>query len=693
MTTRTWLKRCLGEGCSLPIVATFGRLEEFAACGQHVELAIEEYDLPTVVIDWEAVDADLFDPQVLAAQVDEAVSMSPAWSIDEVFAADLPHVLGEVLSVTSSADWPNAVPDLFEPRPGPKPVDALWHRKVLLDPHDAMKRVEVPLTRNSHGLPLELLGSVADAVTEERSKALLCDVLWCATRNRSYALRAIDAHHACAADPDVAAAHRSVDPGIHFVDPVEDDRERDRATRRFQLSHLRRAVALSQVMNETDRLTALNDHGRSLVQTLSSDESAFEVLEAVGPHLGRVPDWWDGIMEAELLRIGILPNAPREPFLDLIFDMAANRALACKDPDLASRHRAAQIAAYWRALDLEDENGLTKGEWARHAHELAERYAPDLVNEARRRFDAIDRKGGMTVHRMEVELPPEIGAWRRSLVQCVERLPDTLQRLELFASSVTLFTGFYVTSDQFVNTPFGNSITTISLEPMERVAATAAQREAHSRSEQVRRSLLHDLRLFGAPVVARILELFDPEEPWSTGFEFFDDVARRRLRRCIELCVAEDFDTAAHLLAPLSERVVKRAVRDIGLRPVVPAPSAGGKAMPGTLGTLLIGLSTTSDLPHDLLAGLLFVLTSDVPTLGDDTGVARPVVDGLNLRNEIAHGEGEESIKFSAALMLLLCASALGGLVTVEGELHRRSFDLAKLMDVLGIDPTSFVDA
>ena len=70
MTTRTWLKRCLGEGCSLPIVATFGRLEEFAACGQHVELAIEEYDLPTVVIDWEAVDADLFDPQVLAAQVD-----------------------------------------------------------------------------------------------------------------------------------------------------------------------------------------------------------------------------------------------------------------------------------------------------------------------------------------------------------------------------------------------------------------------------------------------------------------------------------------------------------------------------------------------------------------------------------------------------------------------------------------------
>ena len=115
--------------------------------------------------------------------------------------------------------------------------------------------------------------------------------------------------------------------------------------------------------------------------------------------------------------------------------------------------------------------------------------------------------------------------------------------------------------------------------------------------------------------------------------------------------------------------------------------------MPGTLGTLLIGLSTTSDLPHDLLAGLLFVLTSDVPTLGDDTGVVRPVVDGLNLRNEIAHGEGEESINFSAALMLLLCASALGGLVTVEGELHRRSFDLAKLMDALGIDPTSLVDA
>ena len=32
-------------------------------------------------------------------------------------------------------------------------------------------------------------------------------------------------------------------------------------------------------------------------------------------------------------------------------------------------------------------------------------------------------------------------------------------------------------------------------------------------------------------------------------------------------------------------------------------------------------------------------------------------------------------------------------LVTVEGELHRRSFDLAKLMDALGIDPTSLVDA
>lgn len=678
----------------MPTVATFGSEEASRSCAQHFADAVSEFGIPTVVIDWESVDSAIFDPATLAAEVDLAVSTSMSCSVDEVFAADAPQVLGEVFALKSRLDWPAAVPGVWEPPRKIRPPDAFWQRQVARHPPAPVPRAWVPVTRNSsHNLPIELLADVASLVSEERSKAFLCDVLWCVTSSDSHAKSAIEAHYACATDAGVAKAHRAIESRCRNVDPLLEEVQRDQSTRQFQLAHLRRATVLAQVMNEDRHLEAIYTHARSLLSALTVEESPFEILDACGTNLSRVPEWWDEALARELARLSEVSSTPRDPYLNPTFDLAADRARARKRSDEVLKLRTEQINIYWRAIDTQDESGPVKAEWARHACELADRDVPGLVKEARRRYDAIDKWDGIEARRDPVEIPPEIRAFATALVVWIERLPDTLSRLQLLASSVDLFERFYETSDLYVHTPMQNSLMTFSVGPVERIAATAAQRESHSRKEQVHWRLVQQLALYSKPMFARILELFDPDEALEDGFEFFDEAARHRLKRCLELCKHEDYDTAAHLLAPLAERVLKQAVRTIGIHPIVPAPSVGGKANPGTLGTLLIGLGTSAELPHDFIAGLLFVLTGDVPKLADDTHTARPAVDGLNLRNDICHGEGTGIFNFTTALVLLVCISALGGLTTVSGKLQIRRLDVSNLMTALGVDVASFRDA
>lgn len=185
---RLFVRSCnIGGECVNVVVATFGPKDETCSCSEHLKQALQDLGLPTVVLDWVHVDQDLFDAAAIANQVDAAIATSETWSIEESEAGRLPHVLAEVLALQPREDWPAAVPGIFSPQAGPKPANRLWSQLVPSDSSDQRTYAPVPISKETHRLPIELLRKVVGLVESERAKAFLGDVLWCATTEKGFA--------------------------------------------------------------------------------------------------------------------------------------------------------------------------------------------------------------------------------------------------------------------------------------------------------------------------------------------------------------------------------------------------------------------------------------------------------------------------------------------------------------------------
>lgn len=142
----------------------------------------------------------------------------------------------------------------------------------------------------------------------------------------------------------------------------------------------------------------------------------------------------------------------------------------------------------------------------------------------------------------------------------------------------------------------------------------------------------------------------------SAWFEsdLFEGVVAGRVGRAIELYEDGDADSAAAVLAPRLERVVRRLAAAAGL-PVTRSPGRQGRSggVRG-LGELLSALEGSL---HEPTRRYLKVLLSEIT--------------GLNLRNRIGHGLDDETVQREAALL-------------IHAACHLR---LLQMVDQIDLDP------
>ncbi|MFZ6003122.1 MAG: DUF4209 domain-containing protein [Actinomycetota bacterium] len=158
--------------------------------------------------------------------------------------------------------------------------------------------------------------------------------------------------------------------------------------------------------------------------------------------------------------------------------------------------------------------------------------------------------------------------------------------------------------------------------------------------------------LFAVEILERIRERYGPiaaNTDWLKS-DLIDVSVASKIRRAIELYEADDPDSAASVLAPRLERIVRRLASAVGLT-VTRSPdrhgrSGGVKGLGDLLGTL------EGFLPEPTRRYLKVLLSE---------------VTGLNLRNRIGHGLDDEIAKREAALLIhAVCHARL--LVPTEGS-------------------------
>ena len=593
----------------------------------------------TEVLDWSSIPESFFDARDLAAELDRIVAGTEAFSIEEQLLL-APHVLAAALSLR--VNW-------SDPHP---------RRRWVLD--GAILEV-----------PRKLLVEVASCVSNPRMIALLHDVLWCTYGEKDSALRAIEAHSVCATDPAVARELRASPALMVNVDAAAHERDRDHRTRSFQLSHLERALELAQVFQIGPTVATLHDHARSLIDSGLDTDATVDVLQATAPRSHDVPPWWDEVAEAETLRVEQLPIPPPIGLLRRLFSIRIKRAAAAKDHALVAELYRRHVRVYWRAAEACTAPSEERSWWLREAVEIATRKAPDVLQEARARYAALDPLADVRPTVVSMPIPEDVENrlmdYARRLVQAVAELPSTAHRVIFLATTVDLFERIYSTSDEYGSTPIQNAFTHIQHGPNERIASTPEERLARSRHEHVWRHLQLELTFFAKPVADKLLELFDPSATWPpNGFELFDETARRRLMRALQLGRDDDYDSAVHVLAPLIERVIRRLAEQSSVLPLIPAPSDGGRSNAGTLGALLQAVAEAGVIPVSVAAGLLFVTTADVMPLSVREADHRPAIFGLNLRNEISHGLSSKLLGEVHFLLLLLCVGQLASLTAED---------------------------
>ncbi len=146
-------------------------------------------------------------------------------------------------------------------------------------------------------------------------------------------------------------------------------------------------------------------------------------------------------------------------------------------------------------------------------------------------------------------------------------------------------------------------------------------------------------RLFGIVAVAAITEIakrYGPlsDSDWFRGSDLIEPEIADRVQRALEVYEAGDSDTAAHLLAPCTERIIRQIAIAVGV-PVTYEPTGSRHGGVNSLGKLLRGLEGLLD---ERSRCYLQVLLVDPR--------------GLNLRNLVAHGLIGRVGQIEAALLV-----------------------------------------
>lgn len=189
------------------------------------------------------------------------------------------------------------------------------------------------------------------------------------------------------------------------------------------------------------------------------------------------------------------------------------------------------------------------------------------------------------------------------------------------------------------NHPIQYLVTRIRIGP-----ENSLMRSTHGQDEQAEQALIdHEtggasmFSIFAVDILVGIREKYGPvaaAAPWFQS-DLIDSAVASRIGRAIELFESGDNDSAAAVLAPRLERVIRRVAGAVGIT-VTRSPDRRGRSggVKG-LGELLGLLEGALEEPN---RRYLKVLLSEVT--------------GLNLRNRIGHGLDEEIAQREAALLI-----------------------------------------
>ncbi len=485
-------------------------------------------------------------------------------------------------------------------------------------------------------------------VASPRSRAKLADLIWCAQPSDSAAATtAIEAYHESA-----QAAYASSAPAWSDWDPALNGDH----VAIFRVDRWSRARQIA--------IATKNDSARSLIEEsvriFIEDEmqqgrwtGALQGLGAVGEPTRLRPAWVaDVVTRSANIALGAGADA-RSPGLGPLLELAVAHADTAQGRKDVSREI---VNAWIRAADDAsevDEYGILQ-----HAYQRAVDLGhPDLATQIAARRANIDPSRFITRIRSETPVDSEFLGATAAQIDIVMAAPDLTQWF-LKMSSFGLPTGDLValiaeTSDQVRNKPdLEDSITTHIFGDRQHIAVgdDAKIRLKVARHAQISAPFIAVFLL--VPAFERLgvcirNEEFSVDDAWNQPF--IEPLSAERLRRGFTLYLDGDADSAAHLLIPTFESVMRTLVKYLGLP--VGAPARQGKdGMQPLLGDLLSQLEGWVPEPLRLYWKMMLI---DFP--------------GFNWRNDIAHGLSPKFDQVKGSLVAHLCGTLAWPLHQLKG--------------------------
>ena len=513
----------------------------------------------------------------------------------------------------------------------PAELASLFPIRFRLDHFDNQARIEdawnvgpeAQSPQQSDASAVELLESAFTQLKSTRLRAIVADVLFWATKKSEYR-------------QGVCAAY------VEHLKTVSPDAEYE------SLQLLRRALRLADKLDRTEERDWLERHAQGLcVNGLPA-----AVLAAVIFDPTKVPSWFDAEIEKCIAELECAQTPPAAyGWYEMLRRIAVARANA-NDPTGQKRRNVEQRIGEWLVKWARDTQwpGYLRSEWARRGGELLADH-PQLQISAHTLHGTIDPGDGIDMITFRTQYPPEFVNPYRGAVEHV--MSSLVTWDEQFRAISALFSIFYELPE-IEKFRIEDVWTHHSIGTVERVSSGVDGNRAARYSGAVNRRVCDDVLLAVAPLVRRVIDVL----PASVGSlsEYFDDLTCERLRHAAKLSSFGDFDTAVHLAVPLVERVCKAVNRTVGIRPIVPAPSSGGESRGGSLGAHVEALCRALPNGDAARVGLMFSLTRTVSTTVNDEQVS---LDGLNVRNDPAHGEGDELFGAAHFAIVIACLSLL----------------------------------
>lgn len=398
----------------------------------------------------------------------------------------------------------------------------------------------------------------------------------------------------------------------------------------------RRAVELAASINDSARReSAVEAAIHLVVDAIESEERKpgaalrlLHMLVDIGPE--RRPHGLDGLIDRAIERFGADPWN-----LESALEMKAR--LAPADQRAAIWSRAVRA---FRGIAGRSE-GLVRYAHLQHALELAEDHGlGELADEIRLEVESMT-EAELDLHTISAEVAVPLEDVDRFIEAFVG---DGSGEAALSRFGAHLPTGDTDENREFVRQlmqdhPLQFLVTRSHIGPENSLVRSSAgeddaAEQALIQHEAQRASMFS---LFAVEILDKIEERYGPvwqEAAWFEN-EFIDAATARRIAKSIELYYRGEFDTAASVLAPRLEKIVRRLASIVGI-PVTRSPDRRGRSggVKG-LGEILSLLKGFIPEPTRRFLRVLLVETT-----------------GLNLRNRISHGLDDEIGQREVSLLI-----------------------------------------